>query len=163
MLSLSAEAGDGVEVMVKFQSIFSENARIGVLLEGLILSFNGCRIFRSSRMQISRIPKISNDPDSTLITTWDWVIQGLDVHICMPYRLELRAIDDSVEDQLRALKLIMAAKKKTIEEVSPTYSGNMYEVIEMSLPPAKGEGKIFEGADSVPELVKLLREEAKVI
>jgi electron transfer flavoprotein beta subunit len=61
------------------------------------------------------------------------------------------------------LKSIMAAKKKSIEEVSPTYTGNMYEVIEMSLPPAKGEGKIFEGADSVPELVKLLREEAKVI
>jgi len=57
----------------------------------------------------------------------------------------------------------MAAKKKTIEEVSPTYTGNMYEVIEMSLPSAKGEGKIFEGAESVPELVKLLREEAKVI
>lgn len=61
------------------------------------------------------------------------------------------------------LKSIMAAKKKAIEEVSPTYSGNMYEVIEMSLPSAKGEGKIFEGAESVPELVKLLREEAKVI
>ncbi|KAL2893065.1 Protein SABRE [Bienertia sinuspersici] len=112
MLSISAEAGDGVEAMVKVQSIFSENARIGVLLEGLMLSFNNCRIFRSSRMQISRIPKTSNGPDAT--TTWDWVIQGLDVHICMPYRLELRAIDDSVEDQLRALKLIMAAKKKLI-------------------------------------------------
>ncbi|XP_057533189.1 protein SABRE isoform X1 [Amaranthus tricolor] len=129
MLSLSAEAGDGVEVMVKVQSIFSENARIGVLLEGLILSFNGCRIFRSSRMQISRIPKILNDPDSTLITTWDWVIQGLDVHICMPYRLELRAIDDSVEDQLRALKLIMAAKKNLIfpfkkESSKPKKSGS---------------------------------------
>ncbi len=61
------------------------------------------------------------------------------------------------------LKSIMAAKKKTIEEVSPTYTGNMYEVIEMLLPSAKGEGKIFEGAESVPELVKLLREEAKVI
>ncbi|KNA17373.1 hypothetical protein SOVF_080580 [Spinacia oleracea] len=114
MLSISAEAGDGVEAMVKVQSIFSENARIGVLLEGLMLSFDNCRIFRSSRMQISRIPKTSNGPDATLVTTWDWVIQGLDVHICLPYRLELRAIDDSVEDQLRALKLIMAAKKKHI-------------------------------------------------
>jgi hypothetical protein len=34
----------------------------------------------------------------------------------------------------------------------------------MSLPSAKGKGKILEGgAASVPELVKLLREEAKVI
>ncbi|KAL9229212.1 hypothetical protein vseg_004701 [Gypsophila vaccaria] len=114
MLSVSAEVGDGVEATVKVQSIFSENARIGVLLEGLMLCFNGCRIFKSSRMQISRIPKTSNGPDATTTTIWDWVIQGLDVHICMPYRLELRAIDDSVEDMLRALKLIMAAKRKLI-------------------------------------------------
>ncbi|KAH9605088.1 hypothetical protein KSS87_000957 [Heliosperma pusillum] len=114
MLSISAEVGDGVEATVKVQSIFSENARIGVLLEGLMLCFNDCRIFKSSRMQISRIPKTSNGPDASPTTTWDWVIQGLDVHICMPYRLELRAIDDSVEDMLRALKLIMAAKRKLI-------------------------------------------------
>lgn len=62
------------------------------------------------------------------------------------------------------LKSIMAAKKKPIDEVSPTYSGNKYEIVDMTLPPPKGQGKIFEdGAASVPELVKLLREEAKVI
>jgi hypothetical protein len=34
----------------------------------------------------------------------------------------------------------------------------------MALPQAKGKGKILEGgADQVPELVRLLREEAKVI
>ncbi|KAL9272149.1 SABRE-like protein [Drosera capensis] len=114
MLRISAEAGDGVEVLVQVESIFSENARIGVLLEGLMLSFNDATVFRSSRMQISRIPNTSVAPDSTAITTWDWVIQGLDVLICMPYRLELRAIDDSIEDMLRALKLITASKTKLI-------------------------------------------------
>lgn len=113
MLSIYAEVGDGVDAMVQVQSIFSENARIGILLEGLILSFNRARIFKSSRMQISRIPNGSTCPSDGNIptaTTWDWVIQGLDVHICMPYRLELRAIDDAVEDMLRGLKLISAAK-----------------------------------------------------
>lgn len=117
MLNISAEVGDGVDVTVQVQSIFSENARIGVLLEGLMLSFNGCRVFKSSRMQISRIPNTSvssSDAKLPVMTTWDWVIQGLDVHICMPYRLQLRAIEDSVEDMLRALKLITAAKTKLI-------------------------------------------------
>ncbi|XP_038714762.1 protein SABRE isoform X2 [Tripterygium wilfordii] len=117
ILNISAEVGDGVEVMVQVQSIFSENARIGVLLEGLMLSFNGSRIFKSSRMQISRIPNaspVSSDSKSPSAITWDWVIQGLDVHICMPYRLELRAIDDSVEDMLRGLKLITTAKTNLI-------------------------------------------------
>ncbi|KAH7661259.1 FMP27 C-terminal protein [Dioscorea alata] len=109
MLRVSAELADGVEGMVHVQSIFSENAKIGVLLEGLMLSFNGSRIFKSSRMQVSRIPLPTTNPGDTKVlsaTSWDWVIQGLDVHICMPYRLQLRAVDDAVEDTLRALKLI---------------------------------------------------------
>ncbi|OMO57566.1 hypothetical protein COLO4_35270 [Corchorus olitorius] len=116
MLSISAEAGDGVEALVQVQSIFSENARIGVLLEGLMLSFNGARIFKSSRMQISRIPKASSSSDAKVLvgTVWDWVVQALDVHVCMPYRLQLRAIDDAVEEMLRALKLIISAKTQLI-------------------------------------------------
>ncbi|XP_061345729.1 protein SABRE-like [Gastrolobium bilobum] len=117
MLNISAELGDGVDAMVQVQSIFSENARIGVLLEGLMLSFNGARIFKSSRMQISRIPSISanaSDAKGSVATTWDWVIQGLDVHICIPYRLQLRAIDDAFEDMLRGLKLIIVAKNNLV-------------------------------------------------
>ncbi|KAL0308110.1 UNVERIFIED_CONTAM: protein KINKY POLLEN [Sesamum angustifolium] len=114
MLSISAEAGDGVEAFIQVQSIFSENARIGVLLEGLMVQLNGARIIRSSRMQISRVPNASGSSSakSVTVTTWDWVIQALDVHICLPFRLELRAIDDAVEDQLRALKLVMSAKTR---------------------------------------------------
>jgi electron transfer flavoprotein beta subunit len=62
------------------------------------------------------------------------------------------------------LKSIMASKSKPIEEAKPTYTGNKTEILEMSLPQAKGKGKILEGgAEQVPELVRLLREEAKVI
>ncbi|KAK4352296.1 hypothetical protein RND71_027814 [Anisodus tanguticus] len=117
MLNISAEVGDGVETTVQVQSIFSENARIGVLFEGLMLNFNNARIFRSSRMQVSRIPNASRSASTAkheIGTTWDWVIQALDVHICMPYRLELRAIDDSVEEMLRALKLVTSAKTKLL-------------------------------------------------
>ncbi|MCD7464328.1 hypothetical protein HAX54_052516 [Datura stramonium] len=117
MLNISAEVGDGVETTIQVQSIFSENARIGVLLEGLMLNFNNARIFRSSRMQVSRIPSASRSAPTAkheIGTAWDWVIQALDVHICMPYRLELRAIDDSVEEMLRALKLVTAAKTKLL-------------------------------------------------
>ncbi|KAL2317608.1 hypothetical protein Fmac_031484 [Flemingia macrophylla] len=114
MLNISAGLGDGVEAMVQVQSIFSENARIGVLLEGLMFNFNGAKIIRSSRMQVSRIPSKSASASDAKTTIWDWVIQGLDVHICMPYRLQLRAIDDALEDMLRALKLIVAGKTNII-------------------------------------------------
>ncbi|KAJ9545445.1 hypothetical protein OSB04_025152 [Centaurea solstitialis] len=74
ILTITAEAGDGVETMIQVQSIFSENARIGILLEGLMLSFNATRVIKSGRMQLSRIPNAS-DP----AVKWDYVIQGLDL------------------------------------------------------------------------------------
>lgn len=62
------------------------------------------------------------------------------------------------------LKGIMMAKSKPIEEKPPTYSGNKSEVIGMRLPVGKSKGKIIgSDAGAVPELVRLLREEAKVI
>lgn len=62
------------------------------------------------------------------------------------------------------LKSIMAAKSKPIEEIAQTYWGNKVEITEMKLPPAKSSGKIFtDGKNDVKELVRLLREEAKVI
>ncbi|KAK7321271.1 hypothetical protein VNO77_31751 [Canavalia gladiata] len=117
MLNIFAELGDGVDATVKVQSIFSENARIGVLLEGFVFNFNGARIVKSSRMQISRIPRkpaSASDATGPVTKTLDWVIQGLDVYICLPFRLQLRAIDDALEDMLRALKLIIAAKTSMI-------------------------------------------------
>lgn len=62
------------------------------------------------------------------------------------------------------LKGIMQAKSKPIEERQPTYTENKTEVISMSLPKPKARGKIIgNDVTAVPELVKLLREEAKVI
>ncbi|MEO8664799.1 MAG: electron transfer flavoprotein subunit beta/FixA family protein [Ignavibacteria bacterium] len=62
------------------------------------------------------------------------------------------------------LKSIMASKSKPIEEIQASYTGNKVEITEMKLPAAKSGGKIFtNGKDDVSELVRLLREEAKVI
>jgi electron transfer flavoprotein beta subunit len=68
------------------------------------------------------------------------------------------------EPRYPSLKGIMAAKSKPIEErpAQPFPSGT--EVIAMSKPPAKAAGKIVgEDASAVPELVRLLQQEAKVI
>lgn len=62
------------------------------------------------------------------------------------------------------LKSIMASKSKPIEEKTAVDEPSKSSVTEMILPDAKGSGKIFtDGVANVPELVKLLREEAKVI
>ena len=68
------------------------------------------------------------------------------------------------EPRYASLKGIMASKKKPIEEKPAASSENFAEVIAMKKPPEKQPGRIL-GTDkeAVPELVRLLREEAKVI
>ncbi len=68
------------------------------------------------------------------------------------------------EPRYASLKGIMAAKKKVIEEKQPAQSGSYLEIVAMKRPAAKQAGKIVgTDASAVPELVRLLREEAKVI
>ncbi|MBN1301425.1 MAG: electron transfer flavoprotein subunit beta/FixA family protein [Melioribacteraceae bacterium] len=68
------------------------------------------------------------------------------------------------EPRYASLKGIMAAKKKTIEEKPAATYENLSEVTEMKRPQVKQPGKIIgTDASAVPELVRLLKEEAKVI
>ncbi len=68
------------------------------------------------------------------------------------------------EPRYPSLKGIMAAKSKPIEERQPKPATPKVEVIALHKPPAKPPGKIVgTGIDAVPELVRLLHEEAKVI
>ena len=68
------------------------------------------------------------------------------------------------EPRYASLKGIMAAKKKQISEVDAAESVPLVDVLEMNYPPERPEGRIVgEGVEAVPELIRLLREEAKVL
>jgi len=74
-------------------------------------------------------------------------------------------IDEGIaRPRLASLKGIMAAKKKPLE-VKPAQLGEARLVVEsMALPPDRPPGRIVgEGADAVPELLRLLQTEAKVL
>jgi len=74
--------------------------------------------------------------------------------------------------RLASLKGIMAAKKKTVTVQSPADLGLTADELKprvsvelITMPPSRPPGKILKGevAETVPQLVKLLHEEAKVI
>ena len=74
-------------------------------------------------------------------------------------------IDEGIaRPRLASLKGIMAAKKKPLE-VRPAQLGEAHLVVEsMALPADRPPGRIIgEGADAVPELLRLLQSEAKVL
>ncbi len=68
------------------------------------------------------------------------------------------------EPRYASLKGIMAAKKKPLEVKPAADAQARLQVERLSEPPARPPGRIVgEGPDAVPELVRLLREEANVI
>lgn len=68
------------------------------------------------------------------------------------------------EPRYASLKGIMAAKRKPLEKKGAAPSSSRLSIDALQLPPARPEGRVVgEGPEAVAELVRLLREEAKVI
>jgi electron transfer flavoprotein beta subunit len=68
------------------------------------------------------------------------------------------------EPRYSGLKGIMAAKKKTIDEVAFDDVANQQTTVKLELPPRRKEGRIVgQGAAAVPALMDALRNEAKVL
>jgi electron transfer flavoprotein beta subunit len=68
------------------------------------------------------------------------------------------------EPRYPSIKGIMMAKKKPIEEIAAPAPSGRLEIEKLSPPPDRPPGKIVgKGKDAVPDLVRMLRQEAKVI
>lgn len=68
------------------------------------------------------------------------------------------------EPRYASLKGIMAAKRKPLDQKEAAAEGPRMAVAQLEYPPERKAGKIVgEGPDSVPELVRLLREEANAL
>jgi electron transfer flavoprotein beta subunit len=72
------------------------------------------------------------------------------------------------EPRYPSLKGIMAAKKKPVDTKKPSDLGKIIpeactEYKDFEKPPSKAAGKRFEGTEAIAEVVRLLREEAKII
>jgi len=77
----------------------------------------------------------------------------------------LITVDDGLnKERLPSLKGIMAAKKKTLDVKAAQFGEARVTVAKMSLPAERAAGRILgDSAAAVPELVRLLQTEAKVL
>ena len=67
------------------------------------------------------------------------------------------------EPRYPSFKGIMQAKRKPIDVIEAALAEPKLVVERLSYPPEKPPGRVFEGVEAVPEVVRLLHEEAKVI
>ena len=68
------------------------------------------------------------------------------------------------EPRYASLKGIMAAKKKPIDEQAAELGEPNLELVALELPAPRAAGRMVgTGPDAVPELVRLLRDEAKLL
>jgi electron transfer flavoprotein beta subunit len=68
------------------------------------------------------------------------------------------------EPRYASLKGIMAAKKKVIDERLVELGAPHLERVSFELPPARAGGRILgEGVGAIPELLRVLREEARIL
>lgn len=82
----------------------------------------------------------------------------------LPLPAVLTITKGEYEPRYASLKGIMAAKRKPLESKEAAGAASRIHVAAMELPGERSAGKIVgEGPDAVPELVRLLREEANVL
>ncbi|MGH7509375.1 MAG: electron transfer flavoprotein subunit beta/FixA family protein [Gemmatimonadales bacterium] len=91
-------------------------------------------------------------------------LEGATESVQFPLPAVLTIDEGIARPRLASLKGIMAAKKKPLD-VKPAQLGESRLMVEaMALPPERPPGRIIgEGAEAVPELVRLLQTEAKVL
>ncbi len=101
--------------------------------------------------------------DGGSLTCYREVEGGTEV-LEMAFPVVVTMTKGTFEPRYASLKGIMAAKKKPLEEKEARGGEARLTVKKLSYPPERPAGRIVgEGADAAGELVRLLREEAKVL
>ncbi|HET9776875.1 MAG TPA: hypothetical protein VFP77_09945, partial [Gemmatimonadaceae bacterium] len=91
-------------------------------------------------------------------------LEGAQEIVEFPLPVVLTVDEGLNQARLPSLKGIMAAKKKPLEVKAAQLPQSQLTVRKVELPPERQAGRIVgEGAAAVPELVKLLQTEAKVL
>ncbi len=87
------------------------------------------------------------------------------VELALPCVISVQKGVNGIHDnRFPTMKGIMAAKSKPVETVAAPAFEPTLELVSLELPPERPPGRIVgQGAAAVPELVRLLKEEAKVL
>lgn len=164
----------------------------GVNFDGWVVAQVLASVLKTRKLDVILFGKQAIDDDAFQVPTMVAHLLGLPrVNVCTAFEIEgsrakckrqIEGGEESIDVSLPcvisvqkgvngihdkrfpSMKGIMAAKSKPVETVAaPSFEASM-EIIKLEMPPDRPPGKIVgKGVEAVPELVRLLREEAKVL
>ena len=87
------------------------------------------------------------------------------IEVALPAVVSIQKGVNGIHDKrFPSMKGIMAAKSKPVETIVAAQAEPSMEILRLEMPPERPPGKIVgKGVEAVPELVRLLKEEAKVL
>jgi len=111
---------------------------------------------------VSFVTKIEPRADGTLETHRE--VEGATQVVAVPTPCLITVQKGLAEARFASLKGIMKAKRKPLQESAPAATENGAEVVAVTPPPERAAGRILgEGAEAVPELIRVLKEEVGVL
>ncbi|MBI4880727.1 MAG: electron transfer flavoprotein subunit beta/FixA family protein [Planctomycetes bacterium] len=151
--ALLAAALKGMPFDIAFfgrQAVDHDNAQVGLIVATLL--------------GLPAVAEVSQvEVGSGAVTVRREAEGGIEVHE-VPLPCVLTAQKGLNEPRYASLKGIMKAKKMQIEEMALEIPDSLLDVLRMEPPPPRPQGRVVgEGAAAVPALVRLLRDEAKVL
>lgn len=149
-LAAELEGGDEGLVLLGVKAADDDQQQVGPMLATLL-----------GRPCVTAVSNFTIDGDK--VTCHREVEGGTEVvEVSLP--AVLTVTKGEFEPRYASLKGIMAAKRKPLEQKDAQVADSRLKVQTLSLPPERPAGRIVgEGPDAAAELVRLLREEAKVL
>ncbi len=173
-LQLKEKAGDGTVTAITVGSVDAKETLRSALAMGADLLLFGKQAIDDDNMQVpAMVAQMLGLPCATVVVDLE-IDDGVATakreieggHEIVEFDLPgvVAAQKGLKEPRYPSLKGIMAAKRKPLEEKDIELCAPKIELLELTMPPARPEPQIVgEGPEAVPELVRRLREEAKVL
>jgi electron transfer flavoprotein beta subunit len=149
-LAAEIEGVDAPLVLLGVKAADDDQQQVGPMLAGLL--------GRPCATAVS-----SFEVDGSMVRCRREVEGGTEV-VELPLPAVLTITKGAYEPRYASLKGIMAAKRKPLDVKDAAAAPSRIRVEVLELPPERGAGRIVgEGPDAVPELVRILREEANAL
>jgi electron transfer flavoprotein beta subunit len=163
-IRVNAFPGDALFVARQIAKVAQENSYDLILMGRESIDFNGGQVHGMVGEMLG-VPSIS--PVMTLDIEGNTAkmtreIEGGKEYLEAELPLVLGCQEPIAEWKIPNMRGIMSARTKPLQVMDPTEDQPATEVENFELPPAKGDVKMVD-ADSIEELVKLLKNEAKVL